>query len=130
MAGKASEKQTGTRDETYNLVSVLYHALQGIETCEQYAQDAQKAGEADLVQFFRDCQDNHRSCAERAKNLLGSKFLGAHAGMEASGGRKGRKDTARTATNANIPSGGRQGDDCVDEQSKESFPASDPPTNY
>lgn len=32
---------TGTRDETYDLVSILYHALQGAETYDQYIQDAQ-----------------------------------------------------------------------------------------
>lgn len=32
---------TGTQDVTYNLVSILYHALQGAETYDQYIQDAQ-----------------------------------------------------------------------------------------
>lgn len=31
---------TGTKDATYNLVSVLYHALQGADLYEQYASDA------------------------------------------------------------------------------------------
>ena len=31
---------TGTANPTYNLVSVLYHALQGAENYEQYANDA------------------------------------------------------------------------------------------
>src|ERR687893_644493 len=31
------EQTTGTRDEHYNLVSVLYHALHGAENCDIYA---------------------------------------------------------------------------------------------
>jgi hypothetical protein len=44
-----NEQMTGTRDEQYNLVSVLYHTLQGAETYEQYLQDAQQAGDQELV---------------------------------------------------------------------------------
>ena len=30
------ERSTGTRDEHYNLVSVLYHALNGADSCDHY----------------------------------------------------------------------------------------------
>src|SRR5918999_1237560 len=46
------EQTTGTRDEHYNLVSVLYHALHGAENCETYALDAAAAGRADIADFF------------------------------------------------------------------------------
>jgi hypothetical protein len=36
----------------------------------------------------------------------------------------------RDVTNANVKSGGNVRDDIVDEQSKESFPASDSPAKY
>jgi hypothetical protein len=36
-----SERTTGTRDEHYNVISVLYHALQGADTCGTYLQDAE-----------------------------------------------------------------------------------------
>jgi hypothetical protein len=36
-----SEHQTGTADEQYNLISVLYHTLQGTEAYAQYIRDAQ-----------------------------------------------------------------------------------------
>jgi hypothetical protein len=39
-ATATAEHKTGVRDELYNAVSVLYHALQGGETCMQYLQDA------------------------------------------------------------------------------------------
>ena len=48
------DKSTGTRDGHYNLVSVLYHALQGAENCDTYALDALEAGRDDLATFFRE----------------------------------------------------------------------------
>jgi hypothetical protein len=65
------EMTTGTRDEHYNLVSVLYHALHGADNCQQYALDAQEAGDKDLVVFFREAQGSQALLAERAKQLLG-----------------------------------------------------------
>jgi len=65
------EQTTGTRDEQYNLVSVLYHALHGAETIEEYILDAQAAGDERLAEFFREAQETHRQLAERAKELLG-----------------------------------------------------------
>ena len=62
--------RTGTRDEIYDVVSVLYHALQGGETCMQYLQDAQETGGQKLVQFFQEVQECHRHVATRAKEVL------------------------------------------------------------
>ena len=42
------EQTTGTRDEHYNLVSVLYHALHGAENCDRYAADAEVTGDERL----------------------------------------------------------------------------------
>jgi CBS domain-containing protein len=65
------EQITGTRDEHYNLVSVLYHALEGAETCDTYAIDAEAAGDERLAVFFREAQEVQVGLAERAKMLLG-----------------------------------------------------------
>ena len=65
------EQITGTRDEQYNLISVLYHALHGAENCEMYAIDAEAAGEIELADFFRGAQERQTQLAERAKSLLG-----------------------------------------------------------
>jgi len=64
------EPATGTRNEEYNLVSVLYHALHGAENCEMYALDAQAAGDDGLASFFRNVQATHRQVAEQAKTRL------------------------------------------------------------
>ncbi|MDP8950986.1 MAG: hypothetical protein M3N18_01910 [Actinomycetota bacterium] len=65
------EQSTGTRDEQYNLVSVLYHALHGAETIEAYVLDAEAAGDDRLAGFFREAQATYRQLAEQAKGRLG-----------------------------------------------------------
>ena len=65
------EQTTGTRDEHYNLVSVLYHALHGAENCERYVLDADAAGDDRLAAFFRETQAAQMETAERTKELLG-----------------------------------------------------------
>ena len=65
------EQTTGTRDEHYNLVSVLYHALHGAENCDRYAADAEVTGDERLAEFFREAQVMQAQLAERSKELLG-----------------------------------------------------------
>ena len=50
------EQTTGTCDEHYNLISVLYHALHGADNCDTYALDAEAAGKDELATFFRGAQ--------------------------------------------------------------------------
>lgn len=64
----ARESKTGTSDAVYNLVSVVYHALQGAETLEQYIDTA--GGDEELISLFRECQDDYRQIAEKGKALL------------------------------------------------------------
>ena len=49
QSGQSSEA-TGTRDDTYDVISVVYHALQGAENCEIYADDAE---DEQLRSFFQ-----------------------------------------------------------------------------
>ena len=65
------EQITGTRDEHYNLISILYHALHGAENCDTYAVDAEIAGDENLTAFFREAQAMHMALAEQAKGFLG-----------------------------------------------------------
>jgi hypothetical protein len=70
MAGTA----TRTSDETYDLVSVLYHSLQAGDTHEAYIRDAEGRGDQEVADFFRDVQQRHREISERAKALLNSRL--------------------------------------------------------
>ena len=65
-----NEQNTGTKDESFDLISVLYHALEGAWTHEQYARDAEQNNDTELAQFFREIQQHHQQMAERAKGLL------------------------------------------------------------
>ena len=68
------DHMTGTSDEQYDLVSVLYHALEGAATCEVYIQDAEEAGDSELTQFFQELQEEESRRAERAKALLAKRL--------------------------------------------------------
>jgi hypothetical protein len=68
---------TGTTDEHYNLVSVLYHALEGGSLYDRYISDAEGAGDDDLAQFFKDVQEEERKRSDRAKQLLGERLTGS-----------------------------------------------------
>ncbi|MBD1841291.1 hypothetical protein H6F78_20085 [Coleofasciculus sp. FACHB-64] len=65
---------TGTADEHYNLISVLYHALEGASTYEIYIQDAEEAGDEELVEFFQQLEEEESQRAERAKELLAKRI--------------------------------------------------------
>ena len=70
----SDEQTTGTGDVTYDLVSVLYHALQGAELYEEYASDAEQGGDQELSQFFREVQQEERRRAERAQQFLAKRL--------------------------------------------------------
>ena len=69
-AGFTGDAMTGTPDPVYDLVSVLYHALQGAEASMFYAGDAAFDDDPELAQFFEEIQEQDRRRAERAKQLL------------------------------------------------------------
>jgi hypothetical protein len=66
----ATHAGTAVSDSTYDLISVMYHALQGCQTYERYAHDAEQAGQQELAQFFRDTGWQFERCAERGRQLL------------------------------------------------------------
>ena len=70
----STTESTGTRDVTYDLISVVYHALQGAETYQMYEQDAQQAGDQEAEAFFHEAHQSSRQFADRAKMLLGQRM--------------------------------------------------------
>ena len=59
-----------TADKDYDLISVLYHALQAAETCSRYRQDAQRQGSPEVASFMEQVQQQNTQIAMRAKELL------------------------------------------------------------
>ncbi|HZB45910.1 MAG TPA: hypothetical protein VE360_11720 [Pyrinomonadaceae bacterium] len=70
-----SQGDTGTPDITYNLISTIYHTLQGAETQAMYIADAEQTGDQELIQFFRDIKEENQRRADRAKQLL-ARYVG------------------------------------------------------
>jgi len=62
------------KDKDYDLVSTLYHALQGIETTDVYIEDAQKDGDEAIRNFLEDTQKKYREISVRAKELLAARI--------------------------------------------------------
>ena len=62
---------TGISDSVYDLTSVFYHAAQGGQVYSKYIEDAEKEGDHELVEFFREAQEQDAERAQKAKSLLG-----------------------------------------------------------
>ncbi len=62
------EQATGTSDPTYNVISVVYHALQGAETIQDYLDDA--GTDDELRTYFQQVQQGYRRAADMGKTLL------------------------------------------------------------
>lgn len=67
MEQQEQEQQTGTRNETYDVIAVLYHALQGAENCRIYAGEAKDDQARD---FFQHALNAQRQLADEGKQLL------------------------------------------------------------
>jgi len=61
------QQQTGTRNETYDVIAILYHALQGAENCQTYLQDAQ---EGQIRDFVQQALQTQRQLADQGKQVL------------------------------------------------------------
>ena len=61
------QQQTGTRNETYDVIAILYHALQGAENCQKYLQDAQ---EGQIRDFVQQALQTQRQLADQGKQVL------------------------------------------------------------
>ena len=60
------QQTTGISDTVYDLTSVFYHAAQGGQVYDKYIEDAEKEGDHELVEFFREVRDQD---AEKARRL-------------------------------------------------------------
>ena len=109
---KPGNVETGTRDETYDIIAVLYHALQGAENCELYAEDAED--DQELRQFFERAGQQQREIADHGKALLGQRLMRrGEGGASGSGGRSafgqfGSESGGGTASGSSTASSGKE----------------------
>ena len=68
------EEKTRTSNAAYDLVSVIYHALQGAETYDGYIADARERNDDELADFFIEVQQANCAFAERGQRLLSSRL--------------------------------------------------------
>jgi hypothetical protein len=70
--GRAAETGgvTGTLDKDYNIVWFVEQCLSNALRLENYVHDAERAGDAELAEFFRRAQGESRKGAEQGKRLL------------------------------------------------------------
>jgi hypothetical protein len=67
---------TGTKDKDYNIIWFTEQCLGNALRLEIYIQDAERAGDSELADFFRRAQTESRKGAEQGKRLLSSRLAG------------------------------------------------------
>ncbi len=65
---------TGTKDKDYNIIWFTQACLDNALRLETYAQDAERAGDSELAEFFKRAQGESRKGAEQGKQLLRSRL--------------------------------------------------------
>ena len=58
------------QDKDYDLISVIYHASQGYETCRTYSEDAKNAGDNDAARFFEEVMNQNEQLVQKGKQIL------------------------------------------------------------
>ena len=66
--------QRQPKDKNYNLISVLYHSSDNVESLKTYIEDAQQEGDQELVSFFNGVLENNLKAAQSAKDMLVSRL--------------------------------------------------------
>jgi hypothetical protein len=61
---------TGTQDKDYNIIWFTEQCLSNVLRLETYVQDADRAGDTELADFFRRAQAESRKGADQGKQLL------------------------------------------------------------
>ena len=66
----SAQQLTGVSDTVFNLGSVFYHAAEGSQVYHKYIEDAERDGDQELVEFFKEIQEQDAKRAQKAKELL------------------------------------------------------------
>jgi hypothetical protein len=70
MGAQETGDVTGTKDKDYNVIWFTEQCLSNVLRLETYAEDADRAGDSELADFFRRAQEASRKGAEQGKDLL------------------------------------------------------------
>jgi hypothetical protein len=57
-------------NKDYDLISVVYHSSHGAAICGQYIADAEKEGDQEAAQLFRETREQYLKLAQKGKDLL------------------------------------------------------------
>ena len=99
------QQQTGTRNETYDVIAILYHALQGAENCQTYLNDAK---DGQIRDFVQEALQSQRQLADRGKQVL-QECLGKDTGGQSAFGwgqsQSGSSRESTSSSSSNQPSG-------------------------
>ena len=66
----SAQQLTGVSDTVFNLGSVFYHAAEGSQVYHKYIEDAERDGDQELVEFFKEIQEQDAKRAQKAKSLI------------------------------------------------------------
>lgn len=76
MSSAESGQVTGTQDKDYNLIWFTEQCLSNALRLQTYIEDADRAGDSELAEFFRRAQGASQKGAEQAKQLLSQRLSG------------------------------------------------------
>jgi hypothetical protein len=80
MSNSETGQVTGTADKDYNIIWFTESSLSNVLRLETYIQDAERAGDDELAQFFRRAQEASRRGAEQGKQLLATRITASGKG--------------------------------------------------
>ena len=74
MSNTETGDVTGTADKDYNIIWFTEVCLSNVLRLQTYIQDAERAGDTELAEFFRRAQGESRKGAEQGKQLLAARL--------------------------------------------------------
>ncbi len=69
-----TEASRQPKDKNYNLITVLYHSSNNVESLKTYIQDAEQDDDQELVEFFNGILENNLKATQQAKEMLVSRL--------------------------------------------------------
>jgi hypothetical protein len=76
MSSEETGQVTGTKDKDYNVIWFTEQCLSNVLRLETYIDDADRAGDSELADFFRRAQETSRKGAEQGKEILAKRLGG------------------------------------------------------